>query len=99
MDELGCDYECKTVSESIAKYSIPDDWCAEFDFFDCIHSVICIQVGQVRKDPAIMDLKLRIVENEDYEYAGCIMLPDRKTIVFKVDRLRDFVRKKQSKDR
>ena len=31
MDEFGCDYECKTVGESITKYNIPDDWCAEFD--------------------------------------------------------------------
>lgn len=31
MDEFGCDYECRTVGESIIKYNIPNDWCAEFD--------------------------------------------------------------------
>ena len=38
MDEFGCDYECKTVSESITKYNIPDDWCAEFDAYDGVFS-------------------------------------------------------------
>ena len=31
MDEFCCDYECRTVGESITKYNIPDDWCAEQD--------------------------------------------------------------------
>ena len=25
MDEFGCDYECRTVGESIIKYNIPND--------------------------------------------------------------------------
>ena len=33
-DEFGCDYESKTVGESITKYNIPDDWIAEFDAYD-----------------------------------------------------------------
>ena len=39
-----------------------------------------------------MDLKLRIIENQDDEYAGCIVLPDRKTIAFKIDYMSDLAR-------
>lgn len=84
MDEFGCDYECRTVGESITKYNIPDDWCAEFDAYDDAYPIFCIQVNQIRKAPAMMDLKLRIVENPDDEYAGCMVLAQKKTIVFKV---------------
>ena len=84
MDEFGCDYECRTVGESIAKYNIPDDWCAEFDAYDDAYPIFCIQVNQICKAPAMMDLKLRIVENPDDEYAGCMVLAQKKTIVFKV---------------
>ena len=44
MDEFGCDYECRTVGESITKYNIPDDWCAEFDAYDDACPIFCIQV-------------------------------------------------------
>ena len=39
MDEFGCDYECKTVGESIIKYNIPNDWSAEFDAYDDVYSI------------------------------------------------------------
>ena len=65
MDEFGCDYECRTVGESITKYNIPDDWCAEFDAYDDVYPIIVILVDQIRKAPAMMDLKLRMIENPD----------------------------------
>lgn len=92
MDEFGCDYECKTVGESITKYNIPDDWCAEFDAYDGVYPIIVIQVDQIRKAPAMIDLKLRIIENPDDEYAGCMVHTGRRTIAFKVDYMSDFVR-------
>ena len=92
MDEFGCDYECRTVGESIVKYNIPNDWCADFNAYDGVCPIICIPVEQIRKAPAMMDLRLRIVENEDDEYAACIILPDRKTIAFKVDYMSDLVK-------
>lgn len=85
MDGFGCDYECRTVGESIVKYNIPDDWRAEFDACDDVYPIIVIQVDQIRKAPAMLDLKLRIIENPDDEYAGCMVLTDKKTIAFKVD--------------
>lgn len=91
MDEFGCDYGCRTVGESITKYNIPNDWCAEFDAYD-VYPVICIQVGQIRKTPAMMDLKLRIVENEADEYAGCMVLTAQKTIAFKVDYISNLIK-------
>ena len=90
MDIFGCDYECKTVGESIIKYNIPDDWCAEFDAYDGVYPIVCIQVDQIRESPAMMDLKLRIVENPDDEYAGCMVLTERKTIAFKIDQMSDL---------
>ena len=92
MDKFGCDYECRTVGESITKYSIPNDWCAEFDACDDVYPIVCMQVEQIRKTPALMDLKLRIVENEDEEYAGCMVRTDQKVIAFKVDYMRDLVK-------
>ena len=92
MDKFGCDYACKTVGEGIVKYNIPDDWCVEFDAYDDNYPILCIQVCQIRKKPAIMDLKLRIVKNEDDEYAGCMVLPDQKTIAFKIDNLSDLAK-------
>ena len=92
MDEFGCDYQCRTVGESIAKYNIPNDWCAEFDAYDAVHPIIVIQVEQIRKVPAMMDLKLRMIENPDDEYAGCMILEDKKTIAFKVDYMSDLVK-------
>ena len=92
MDEFGCDYECRTVGESLIKYSIPGDWCAEFDAYDGVYPIVCIQVDQIRESPAMMDLKLRIVENPDDEYAGCMVLTEKKTIAFKVDGKGDLAR-------
>ena len=92
MDDFGCDYECRTVGESITKYNIPDDWCAEFDAHDDVYPIVCMQVDQIRKVPAIMDLKLRMVGNKDEEYAGCMVFKDRKTIAFKVDYMSDLVK-------
>ena len=91
MDEIGCNYECRTVGESITKYNIPDDWCAEFDAYDGVYPIICIQVDQIRKGPAMRALKLRIIEDKDDEYAGCIVLTEKKTIAFKVDFMSDLV--------
>lgn len=94
MDAFICDYACRTVGESIAKHNIPNDWYAEFDAYDDIYPIICIPVNQIRKTPAIMDLKLRIVENEDDEYAGCMIYADRKTIAFKVNCISDLLQAK-----
>lgn len=92
MDEFGCDYQCRTVGEGITKHNIPNDWCAEFDAYDGVYPIICIQVDQIRKTPATMDLKLRIVENENDEYAGCMVLTDQKTIAFKIDKMSDLIK-------
>ena len=96
MDEFGCDYMCRTVGEGLAKYNIPGDWCAEFDAYDDIYPTICIQVYQIRKAPAMMDLKLRIVENEDDEYAGCMVLAEKRIIAFKVDFMHDLAKAMQT---
>ena len=96
MDEFGCDYECKTVGESIIKYNIPDDWCAEFDAYDGVYPIVCIQIDQIRESPAMMDLKLRIVENPDDEYAGCMVLAEKKTISFKVNYMCDLTKAMES---
>ena len=92
MNAFGCDYECRTVGEGITKYDIPDDWWAEFDAYDVICPLIDIQVDQIRKAPAIMDLKLRIVENEDDEYAGCVVHTNKRIIAFKIDHLNDLIK-------
>ena len=97
MDEFGCDYECRTVGESIIKYNIPNDWIAEFDAYDDVYPVICVQVDEIRKTPALMDLKLRVVENEDDEYAGCMVLTNQKTIAFKIDYMCDLIRTMEQK--
>mgnify|MGYP003477898129 FL=1 len=96
MDEFGCDYECRTVGESITKYNIPDDWCAEFDAYDGVYPIVCIQIDQIRESPAMMDLKLRIVENPDDEYAGCMVLAEKKTIAFKVNYMSDLTKAMES---
>ena len=70
----------------------PDDWCAEFDAHDGVYPLICAQVNQIRKNPAMMDLKLRVVENKDDEYAGCMVLKEKKTIAFKIDYMSDFAK-------
>ena len=92
MDVFGCDYACRTVGESITKYNIPDDWCAEFDAHDGAYPIICVQVNQIQKNPAMMALKLRVVENESNAYAGCMVLKEKKTIAFKIDYMSDLVK-------
>ena len=92
MDEFSCDYVCRTVGESILKYNVPDEWCAEFEAYDCGCPVVCIQVAQVRKSSELMDVKLRMVANADAEFAGCMVFADRKTIAFKIDCISDFTR-------
>lgn len=92
MDEFGCDYGCRTVGESIIKYNIPNDWRAEFDAYDTVDPIVCVQVEQIRKSPNMMELKLRVVENEDDEYAGCMVLAAQKIIAFKVDRMHDLIK-------
>lgn len=92
MDEFGCDYECRTVGESILKYNIPDDWCADFDAYDDTYPIICIEVEKIRKNSALMDLALRIVENPNDEYAGCMVFTEKKTIAFKVDYMSDLIK-------
>lgn len=92
MDEFGCDYTCRTVGESIIKYNIPTDWCAEFDAYDDVYPTFCMQVEQIRTSSNMMALKLRIAENEDDEYASCIVLADKKAIAFKVNCMHDLVK-------
>lgn len=92
MDEFCCDYECRTVGECITKYNIPNDWYAEFNAYNGVYPVVCIQVGQIRKAPAMMNLKLRIVKNEADEYAGCMVLTNQKTIAFKVDYMSNLLK-------
>lgn len=38
-----------------------------------------------------MDLKLKIVENKDDEYAGCMVCKESNTIAFKVEHMSDLV--------
>ena len=92
MDEFSCDYRCRTVGEAIEKYKIDDDWCAEFDACDGDYPIVCVQANMVCRTPAMMELSLRIVENEDDEYAGCMIFPDQKIIAFKVDFMADLIR-------
>lgn len=90
LENFGCDYKCRTVGESITKYDIPGDWCAEFDAYDGVYPIVCIQVDQIFQTPGMMHLKLRCVENEEVEYAGCMVLTERKTIAFKIDCMSDL---------
>ena len=92
MDEFGCDYECRTVGEGIIKHGIPDDWRAEFDAYDGVYPVVYIQLDQIRRNPALMALKLRVVEDADLEYAGCMVLTDEKTVIFKIDHMCDLIK-------
>jgi len=91
IDAFCCDYESKTVSESIEKYNIPDDWCAEFDAYDDVYPTLVIQVDRIRKIPAVMNMKIRNVKNPDDEYAGCTVFQDRQTVAFKIDYLKDLL--------
>ena len=92
MDEFGCDYLCETVGESMNRYNIPDEWCAELDACDGVYPLVVIPVKQIRRTPAMMDLKLRMIENPDDEYAGCMLLAEKKTVAFKVDHMLDLVK-------
>ena len=92
MDEFGCDYQCRTVGEGIIKHHIPDDWCVEFVVWNEAYPDVCMEVEALRKNPALMELKIRIVENEDMEYAGCMVCTEEKTIFFKVDYMRELVK-------
>ena len=91
IDEFNCDYGCRTVGESIMKYNIPNDWLAEFNVYDDVYPIVCTQVENIRSSSIMMALKLRLVENEDEEYAGCMVLANQKTIAFKVDYMHDLV--------
>ena len=91
MAEFYCDFSCRTVGEGITRYQIPDSWYAEFDVYDDIYPTVMIQIAQIRKSASILGLKLRIVDNTDVEYAGCIVLPENKTIIFKVDTMNDLL--------
>ena len=92
MDEFGCDYACRSVGEGITKYNIPDDWSATFDVYDCINPLVHMQVDKVRRNPALMKLKLRVVEDNGQEYAGCRILTDEKTIWFKIDYMQALIK-------
>ena len=98
MDEFGCDYTCRTVGEGIDKYNIPNDWLAEFYAYDDVCPTICIPVYQIRKTPAMIALKLRIVGNHDEEYAGCMVLTKKASIAFKIDFMCDLVKALQTMD-
>ena len=97
MREFVYDYGCRTVGESITKYAIGDDWCAEFDVWEGVFPSICIQVDQILKAPAMMDLKIRVAAKENDEYPGCIVCPDNKTIAFKVDSFSDLTKAMEGK--
>ena len=99
MDEFGCDYECRTVGESILKYDIPDDWLAEFDAYDRFNPLVYMQIDKIRRNPALMELELRVVENPDNEYAGCMVLTEQKTIAFKIDYMQDLIQAVSKADR
>ncbi|MBQ3000758.1 MAG: hypothetical protein IJD63_03310 [Oscillospiraceae bacterium] len=91
MDEFSCDYECRTVGEGITKYNIPDDWFAKFDVYDSFCPIISVRVDKIRTSPAMMGLKLRVIENPDDEYAGCMIIAKDKNIFFKIDYMIDLV--------
>ena len=40
----------------------------------------------------MMEMNQRMVENENDEYAGCMVLMKRKTVAFKVERMSDLVK-------
>ena len=91
MAELDYDYTIRTVGESIIKCEIPDDWYAEFEVFDNIYPIVVIQIGEIRKIPSMMNLKLRIISNPDDEYPCCVVLREKKTVLFKIDFLHDLL--------
>ena len=92
MDKNGCDYGCKTVGEGITKYRISDSWSAEFVASDAVYPIVVVQVAQIRKSPAMMNLQLRMMENTDDELAGCMVLPQKHTNAFKIETMHDLIR-------
>ena len=46
----------------------------------------------------MIGLKLRIAENGDDEYAGCMVLAEKRNIAFKVDFMRDLAKALQTMD-
>ena len=91
MDALGCDYKCRTVGEGMEKYNVRNDWRVEFDVYDDAYPMICMYPEELRERPTMMMLKIRVVENEDAEYAGCMVFPEQKRIIFKVDYMQDLI--------
>ena len=98
LDMFGSDYDCRTVGEGLNKYDVSGDWRVEFDIYDGAYPMIGISAGEICRIPDMMALKLRVVENEDEEYAGCIVLTEKKAIAFKVDFMRDLVKAMQAMD-
>ena len=92
MDMFGSDYDCRTVGEGLNKYDVSGDWRVEFDIYDGAYPMICISAGEICGIPDMMALKLRIVEDEDAEYAGCMVFPSQKLIVFKLDHMCDLIK-------
>ena len=92
MNEFYCDYQCRTVGEGIIKHNVAADWCAEFDVYDGVYPIFCIPVEQIREISGLMQLKLRNVENQDDEYAACVVFKDSKTISFKIDHFADLAK-------
>ena len=92
MAEFVWDYGCRTVGEGMERFRIPDDWCVEFEVREDICPVVVIQADQIRKVPAMMNLKLSVIADTEEEYAACTVLPRKKTIAFKIDDLEDLIK-------
>ena len=82
MSKFICDYTCRTVGECIIRYNIPDDWYAEFDFYDDLCPTICVRIDLIKMNSAIMALKLKVSEKEGEEWAGCILFTEKETVSF-----------------
>ena len=78
--------------KALLMHNIPDDWYAEFDACDGTYPIVVIQVERIRKVPAMMELKLSMIESPDDEYAGCMVLAEAQTIAFKVAFMRDLIK-------
>lgn len=92
MDVFGSDYDCRTVEEGLNKYDVSGDWRVEFDVYDGAYPMIGVLAEAIRGIPDMMALKLRIVEDEDAEYAGCMVFPHQKLIIFKLDHMCDLIK-------
>ncbi|MBE6983614.1 MAG: hypothetical protein E7435_04950 [Ruminococcaceae bacterium] len=61
------------------------------DEYGCDYS--CRTVGEeIYERPRMLTLRLRIIENEDEEFASCAVFPEEKRITFKIDRLLDLIK-------